>query len=296
MMELTFLGTSGSTPTKDRNMPSVALVRDGDIYLFDCGEGTQMQIFRNSLNISRVKAIFITHTHGDHIIGIAGLIRTLALNRRQTPLEIFVPAGEENKIKILLTFDKALIEYPVLIKGVKPGVVFKGKDFEVSAFRLNHTITTLGYTFKENDKIRFMKKECAALGLKGTMFRELGSKGSLKVNGKLIKLKDVTTKTKGVKIVYAADSRPTQNTINSAKDADLLIHETSFGEEMKKLARERGHCTALEAAQMAKKAKCKRLVMFHFSARYNDSGVLQNEARKVFKNSDAAKDGMKILL
>ncbi len=296
MLKIIFLGTSGSTPTKERSMPSVAIEKEGEIYLFDCGEGAQMQAMKYGVNISKIKAIFITHTHGDHIIGLAGLVRTMALNKNQKELRIFVPMHEEQKILSLLTFDKALLDYPIIIEGIKSGIVYKGDDFEVSAFKLNHRVPTFGYVFKERDKTRFIKEKCHKLGIKGTMFSVLMKNGSIKVKGRTVKLKEVTYMVKGRKIVYATDTRPTKSTENAAKDADILIHETSYSFQLKKLAKERYHCTAKEAAMIAKKAKCKKLILFHPSARYRDTAILVKEAKETFINSEMAKDGMRITL
>ncbi len=286
-MKLTFLGTGGSSPTKDRNMPAVALEYHGDIYMFDCGEGTQRQCMTYSVNMSKIKAIFISHAHGDHIIGIAGLVRTMALYRRAQPLHIFVPQGEEETIGALLTFDRAMISYKIIVKGVKPGPVYDGEGFKVTAFKLNHTVPTLGYVFEEKSRTRFFKDKCKKLGLKGEMFHELEKKGSVKVGSKTIRLKDVTYIVKGKKIVYATDTRPVDTTVKAAAGADILIHEASYASKQVELAKERSHCTSEEAAKIAKKAKCNRLVLFHTSARYKDARELLNEAKKIFKNTES---------
>src|SRR5271169_2664841 len=130
-IKLVMLGTVGSSPTKARSMPSVALTYDGDVFLFDCGEGTQLQMIRYGVNSSKLKAIFISHTHGDHVIGIAGLVRTLALNRRPNPLIILVPSGYEHIIKSLISFDKAILGYSIIIKGIRTGEVYKGKGYSI---------------------------------------------------------------------------------------------------------------------------------------------------------------------
>ncbi|MGC8710643.1 MAG: ribonuclease Z [Candidatus Micrarchaeia archaeon] len=296
MIKIIVLGTSGSTPTKTRGMPSVALVREGDVYLFDCGEGTQMRMMQYDVNISRIKAIFITHAHGDHIIGIAGLVRTLALNNRVEPLLIFVPKGYEKVLMSLITFDKAMIRYNIDIRGIGSGIIMKGKGFLVKAFRLKHSIPSYGYVFKEDDKRRFIKEKCGKLGIKNEMYSLLEKTGSIKVKGKSVRIEDVTWLQHGKKIVYATDTRPCANTVKASLGADVLIHEATFAENEKKHALLRKHSTAKEAAGVAKKADAKMLVLMHISARYRSPKQLQEEAEAVFKNTVVAKDGYAIAL
>ncbi len=296
MIDVAFLGTSGSTPTRDRSLPSVAIEFNGDIYLFDCGEGTQRQFMIYGLSTSKIHSIFITHMHGDHVIGIAGLMRTLALNNRTEPLYIYVPEGEEEKAKALATFDKAMFGYDIAFVGVRSGTVMRGKGFEIDAFRLNHSVKSYGYVFREDDKLHFIKDKCKMLGIKGTMFSQLERGETLTINKKRVKLKDVTHLEKGKRVVYATDSRPAATTVSAAKNADLLIHEATYSNELKDFASKRKHSTAMEAAEVAKKADVKQLILFHPSARYKDTGVLVKEARSVFKNTRMAMDGMKIHL
>jgi ribonuclease Z len=296
MIKVTFLGTSGSAPTKDRGLPSVAVTYEGDTLLFDCGEGAQRQMLNYGINISRIKSIFITHMHGDHVIGVAGLVRTLALNHRTEPLNIFVPKGSEKGVAALMLFDNALINYPVIINGVSAGIVYKGKGFVVRAFTLKHTVKTYGYSLAEDDRMRFDTEKCRRYGINGTMFSTLLKNKQIRVGRKTVRLDEVAHKVKGLKIVYSTDTRPVASTVAESKDADLLIHEASFGEQLKRLAAERMHSTAAEAAQIAKKARVKELVLFHMSARYRNADVLQDEARRIFKNTVVAKDGMQIIL
>jgi len=294
MVKITFLGTSGSTPTKDRNLPSVALEYNGEILLFDCGEGTQRQAIFYSVNISKISKIFISHIHGDHIIGLAGLTRTLALNNREKPLYIFVPAGEEKSIIKLLDFDNINFKYSIIIEGIKSGIISKGDSYTIRAFKLKHSIPTYGFVFKENDKIKFDKKECSKLGIKDLMFNELKKNGKININNNIIKLSDITYVVNGKKIVYATDTRPSIGTVNAAKNADLLIHEATYDESKKNLAKERMHSTAAEAAKIAKKANCKKLALFHISSRYKNDDILKTESTVIFKNSFIPKDGMTI--
>ncbi|MDE1865240.1 MAG: ribonuclease Z [Candidatus Micrarchaeota archaeon] len=295
-MRVVFLGTSGSAPTKARNLPAVALEHEGEVLLFDCGEGTQRQAMHHSVNISKISAIFLTHAHGDHIIGIAGLIRTLALNKRTGLLKIYIPEGQEGAVRSLIEFDNALIGYPIQVITIKGGVVHKGDDYTVSAFRVNHTIKCYGFAFAENDKLHFMKQKADALGIRGKMYSELTRKGHAVVNGRRVSLASVTTKERGRKVVYATDTKPCKATKDAAEGANLLIHEATYSERYREQAVERGHATALQVAKMAKAAKVNMLALTHISARYRDPKELLDEARSVFKNTRIAEDGMRIEL
>ncbi len=288
------LGTSGSTPTKERQMPSFAFIYDGDVLLFDCGEGTQMQMLKYGINLSKVKAIFVSHAHGDHTIGIAGLVRSLAMTSRKEPLQIFVPKGYERVIKSLLVFDRAILNYPIIVTGVSTGTIYKTKSYTVRAFRLNHTIPDYGYVFQENPKRRFIEKKAKKSGIRNEMFSLLQKKGKIKVNGKTITLNSVTLLQNGKKIVYATDTRPAKITEIESKGADLLIHESAYTENEKKLAIERKHSTAKEAALVARHAKVKMLLLTHISARHRTDENILKEARSIFKGTVVAKDGYTI--
>lgn len=296
MLKLVFLGTAGSTPTKFRGLSSIALERNGEVLLFDCGEGTQRQMMQYSVNISRIKAVLLSHIHGDHTIGLAGLVRTLALNKRTIPLYIFIPQGHEKQLQELMGFDRAMINYKIIIKPIKSGSIYTGKDYTISAFKLSHTVSTYGFAFKENDKTKFIKQKVGKLGMKGAEFKSLLKNKSIKLNGRTIKLKDVTTHERGIKIVYASDTRPTNETVKASLGADILIHESTYADSESKLAQERSHSTSGEAAKIAKKAKVKRLILTHISARYRDTNALLKDARSVFKNTEVAKDGLEITL
>lgn len=295
-IRITMLGTAGSSPTKARSLPSIALTYDGDTFLLDCGESAQIQMIKYEINPSKLKAIFISHAHGDHVIGIAGLVRTLALNRRPNPLSIFVPRGYESVIKSLISFDKAILGYKILIRGIRAGEVYKGKGYSVSAFQLRHSIAAYGYVFKEDDRRRFIVEKSKKLGMKGEMYSALQRQGRLRIGNKTVKLADVTVLQPGKKVVYASDTRPVKETIKAARGADMLIHESSYSDREKTLAKERMHSTAPEAAQIAKRARVKRLLLTHISARYSDPEILEEEARRVFKNSEVASDGDNIIV
>lgn len=296
MIKTIILGTAGSAPTKTRHMPSIAIIYEGDVLLFDCGEGTQFRMLEHEISPVRVRAIFISHAHGDHTIGIAGLVRTMGMNNRKEPLYIFVPAGDEKVIQSLITFDRALINYKIIIRGVRAGMVYSGRDYEVSAFRLAHTIPTYGYVFKEKEKLKFKKELAKKLGIRGEMFSKLEKSGAVKLDGRRITLKQVSWKQEGKKIVYATDTRPTKSTLLAAKNADLLIHESSYNAAEIKLAKMRKHSSAGEVALLAKRAQVKRLVLTHISARHKTDTEMLRDARKVFKNSVVASDGYTLII
>ncbi|MGC8479078.1 MAG: ribonuclease Z [Candidatus Micrarchaeia archaeon] len=296
MLDIIFLGTAGSAPTKKRSLPSTYLFYDGDALLFDCGEGTQMQIIKLGLSPNKIRAIFISHIHGDHVIGIAGLVRTLALNNRTEELKIFIPKGFEKAITSLIKFDKAIINYSIKILPIKRGVIFSTKKYQVSAFKLNHTVMTYGFAFSENEKLKFDVQKCKSLGIKGDMFKHLELNGKIIINKNKILLKEVSYKKKGLKVIYATDTRPTKETITNAMHADLLIHESSYTQESIELAKSRKHSTVTEAATIAKTAKVTQLVLTHISARYKDDFELIKEGKSIFKNTSVAFDGMKLQL
>ena len=295
-IKITMLGTSGSSPTKGRSMPGAALTYNGSILLFDCGEASQMQMIKYGINFSRISAIFISHAHGDHIIGIAGLVRTIAMNRRSADLDIFIPKGYENVIRTLISFDKALMTYRINVHGIRSGAVYRKKDFTVSAFPVNHTIPSCGYVFRENDRRRFIVEKARKLGIKGEMHSMLQERGWIRIKGRRIALGSVTTVQKGKALAYATDTRPSKMTVAAAKNADLLIHESSYSDAERDLAQERKHSTSGEAAGVAKAAKVKMLVLTHISARYSSADKLERDAKKVFRNSHVAHDGEVIIL
>ena len=292
MIKVTFLGTSGSAPTKERNLPGVAMEYNGEVFLFDCGEGTQRQAIIYGVNLVRTKAVFISHIHGDHSIGVAGLVRTLALGRRPRPLQIYVPRGEERSIAPLIGFDRAVLGYEIQILPIKTGLIYRGKGFTVTAFRLTHSVNAHGFAFKEDDKVHFIKDKARKLGLKGAMFSQLQKAGRITIKGKTITLGSITTKEAGKKIVYATDTRPSKEIVNASRNADLLIYEATYANSEKDLAVERKHSTAQEAAELARRAHASRLVLTHISARYRNTQVLLKEAKSKFQNADIARDGL----
>ncbi|MEM2963533.1 MAG: ribonuclease Z [Candidatus Anstonellales archaeon] len=289
MIRLVFLGTSAAIPSPDRNLSSIAIQKDGSVYLFDCGEGTQRQMMRYGVSYEKVVAIFITHLHLDHFLGIFGLLETRKLKGRTEKIKIFGPPGTKN------LFEKE--EYVEVFDILRGGKVYSDKGFCVFAFRSNHGLKySFGYIFQESEKIRFIAEKAHAMGLKGPMFSQILQKGKLKVGNRTILLSEISYKAKGKCIVYTGDTKPLHRVPQLAKNADIIIHDATYSVERSREARERNHSTSADAARFAKKAKSKLLILTHISGRYPNPTILEDEAKRIFKNSRAAYDGMEILL
>lgn len=292
MLRITFLGTSGSAPTVDRSMPAIALKYEKELLLWDAGECTQRQMMKYKVGYGSINAIFISHHHLDHYLGVFGLLETLNLMAKPRH-KIHIHAFEE--------LGKRLEERYgfVGVHTLKRGVVYKGDGFVIEAFPVKHCKGAYGFVFKENDRVKFNEKKAHKLGLKGRMFTEIQKKGYIKIGKRKIKLEDVSWVKKGLKVVYSGDTLPGESLIKAAKDADVLICEGTLDPSMKKEAEERRHCTMEDAAYIAKKAKVRQLVITHISPRYSDKEELkkfEKPVKKIFKNTVFAYDGMKIEL
>jgi len=292
MLRITFLGTSGSAPTVDRGMPAIALKYEKELLLFDCGEGTQRQMMKYRTGYGSTNAVFVSHPHLDHYLGVFGLFETMNLMarpRHKIQVHSFEDLGKS------LTEKYGFVEP----KPIKKGVIYKGAGFEIEAFPVKHTKDAYGFIFRENDRVKFHEKKAHSLGLKGKMFSEIQKKGFVMIGKKKIKLEDVSWVKKGIKAVYSGDTLPCPELLKAAKDADLLICEGTLDESLKEEAKERLHCTMIDAAEIAKKAKVKQLVVTHISPRYSDKDELkkfEKPAMKIFKNTVFAYDGMHIEL
>lgn len=288
-IKVTFLGTAGAVPQKDKNFASVALSIRGDLLLFDCPEGTQRQLMGSEHSLMKINNVFISHMHADHFLGLFGWIATMTMNQRNSPLTIFSPKGGKEKIALMLK-NVVRPSFEINYKELKKGKVLENELFTVNAFPLKHDTPCFGFSFKENDKVgEFNRKKAEKLGIPvGPLYAKLAAGEKIKLNGKTFTPKDImdyTKKREGRKIVVVADTRPTKEAITAAKDATLLIHEATFVEKQKERAIETHHSTSLEAATIAKKSNAKKLALFHFSARNNEVEEILKEAKSVFENT-----------
>ena len=299
MLRITFLGTGGSMPTPNRTPSAIAVNREGELLLFDCGEGAQQQMMRAKTGM-KIAAIFLTHFHADHVLGIPGLIQTMALQGREEPLEIYGPRYVDKFLYHLLALGYAGRGFE--IKAIELGAddVIRRAGYEIRTMKTEHNVTSIGYVLEEDKRPgRFNRERAIELGIKpGPLFARLQSGHSIMVDEREIKPEQVLGPPRpGRKIVYTGDTRPCASVIEASKDADLLIHDGTLSEETKEYAIEYMHSTALEAAEVANKAEVRTLILTHLSARYSDlegARKLKAEAQQVFENSDVASDLMTI--
>jgi len=296
-MEITFLGTSAMQPTKERNLSSVLFNYGSENILVDCGEGTQRQMKIAGLKPTRITRILISHWHGDHVLGLGGLIRYLGANEYNNILYIYGPRGIKDYVKNILNSCVFTDTIKIELTEIKEGLIFKNKDFYIESFRLDHTEVCYGFNFIEKDKRKINVKYLAKFGLKThPLIGELQKGKDIIWQNKKIKVKDATMSIKGRKISFIVDTGFNENISKSVKEADIVICEATYSDDLKEKAKDYKHLTAKQAAEIAKKAKAKKLILTHFSQRYNDVRDLEKESKKIFKNTVCAKDFMKIIL
>ena len=296
-LSLVLLGTSASRPTVERNVSSIALVREGETMLFDCGEGTQRQMMRYGVAFSLCD-IFFTHFHADHVIGVIGLMRTMALQGRTDALRLWGPKGAERHLKRAEQFGVDRLTFPVEIRELDAGERLKRTDYAIVAFGVDHGPgPAFGYAIVEDDrKGRFDPDRARGLGVpEGPLWGRIHRGESVTLpDGRVVEASELVGPPRpGRTVVITGDTRPCDSTAEAARDADLLVHEATFGDEEAERAVETGHSTAREAGALAQRAGCRRLLLTHFSARYSrDAGELEAQARAEFSDVTIGRDGM----
>ena len=298
-LTLRFLGTSASRPTVERNVASIALVREGETLMFDCGEGTQRQMMRYGVSFA-LDDIFFTHFHADHVIGVIGLMRTMALQGRTAPLRLWGPRGAQRALRRAESFGFDRLTFAVEITELEAGERVPRQGYAIVPFAVDHRgSASLGFAVVEEiRKGRFNPERARELGIpEGPLWGQIHRGQAVTLpDGRIVEPHDLVGAARpGRKVVLTGDTRPCDATIAAAAGADLLIHEATFGQEEADRAVETGHSTAREAAEVARDAGVRSLVLTHFSARYSrDASELLRDASHVFRNTVAAKDGMEI--
>ena len=290
-LNVVFAGTSASAPTAHRGVAALVVRRGGDTLLFDCGEGTQRQLLR-SIGLADLREVFITHFHADHVLGIPGMLKTFALRGRELPLTIYGPRGLKGLMRDLEPLYNRL-SYELDIVELEPGEAVGFDDYEVTGFSVDHQGTAFGYAVVEDARPgRFDEDEARRLGVPpGPEFGKLQRGQSVTVaDGSTVEPSQVLGEARlGRKVVYSGDTAPCESLRIAAHQADLLVHESSFGDEEVERAAETRHSTARQAAEIARDAEVKLLCLNHVSARYFGK-ELREQAREVFANTEMPRD------
>jgi ribonuclease Z len=297
MIRVTFLGTAASRPTVGRNVSSLLVQREGELLLFDCGEGTQRQMMRYGTGFS-VHDIFFTHMHADHFLGVIGLLRTMGLQGREEPMRLWGPAGSRAILEQAVNLGVERVPFPVELHELEPGARLERTGYDLLAFAALHGGRALGFALVEHERLgRFDVERARALGIpEGPLYGRLHRGEAVEHEGRTVRASDLVGAPRpGRRIVYSGDTRPARETVDVARSADLLIHDATFAADEAERARATGHSTAREAADVARRAGARRLILTHLSARYaDDPRPLEREAREVFPRVQVAHDGLVI--
>ncbi|MDX2241816.1 MAG: ribonuclease Z [Leptolyngbyaceae cyanobacterium bins.302] len=304
-MQITFLGTSSGVPTRSRNVSGVALrlPQRAEVWLFDCGEGTQHQFLRSELRVSQLTRIFITHMHGDHIFGLMGLLASCGLAGNPNRIDIYGPPDLDEYLKACRRYSQTHFSYPVKVHTARPGVVFEDDEFIVSCQSLKHRVPAFGYRVAEKDRPgHFNVEKAIALGIpSGPLYGKLKRGETIVLpDGRHIRGSEFCGPTQiGRKFAYCTDTVYCESAVELAQEADVLIHESTFAHQDAELAYQRLHSTSTMAAQVALGAQAKQLILTHFSPRYAPGNPLEIkdlllEARAIFPNTEIAQDFMTV--
>ena len=296
-MKLVFLGTAGAQPTVDRGLTCICLEKEAEILMFDAGEGAQLSYLKSGLGWNKKMKIFVTHLHGDHCIGILGLLQTMTMQNRTEPLEIYGPEGIEEFIAANIKVLNFGLSFPVMITSIEEEKVVDEKTYSVFSCKADHSIPAYSYLFEEKDKPgRFNTEKAKQLGIpEGKLWNQLQNGHEIKVGDKTVKPSEVLgEKRPGKKIGISGDTRPTKELEEFFKNCNYLSFDSTFLDELKDKAIETHHSTAKEAATLAKNANVENLILTHFSARYKDESVLVDEAKTIHGSVIGAKDLLEI--
>ena len=298
-LTVTFLGTSSAAPTRGRGLPAIALQREGELILLDCGEGVQRQVMNLGVGLNRETTILVTHLHGDHVTGLLGLLQTMSLAQRSKPVTVVAPAPLLKWLEVTTELLHIGLTFQINFITARAGKVLSTKDFVVRAARAIHTIEAYSYVVEEKTRPGiFYPQKARRLGIpEGKLWSKLQRGKKVVVSGKTISPVQVMGPPRpGRSVGYSGDTRPSPRLARFFFDCDLLILDSTFLGKDRDKAIDRKHSTSMEAAEMALKAHVTKLVLTHFSARYRNVSALVKEARSVFPNTVAASDGLKLLI
>ena len=296
-MKLVFFGTSAAQPTENRGLSCICLERDGEILMFDAGEAAQISYMKSGLGWNKKMKLFVTHLHGDHCVGILGILQTMSMQNRTETLEIFGPNGIEEFIAANIKVLNFGLSFPVLITIVNEGKILENEMYSINVCKANHSVTAFSYLFEEKDKAgRFNLEKARELGIpEGGLWNKLQNGNEVIIDGKTIKPNQVLgVKRPGKKIGISGDTMPTKSLETFFENCDYLVFDSTFLDKEKQKAMETCHSTAKQAAILGKNAKVKNLILTHFSARYKDEIGHMKEALEIHNSVITAKDLLEI--
>lgn len=296
-MKLVFLGTSAAQPTAERGMTCICLVLDKEILMFDAGEGAQIAFQKAKLGWNKKIRIFVTHLHGDHCVGILGLLQTMSLQNRTESVDIYGPKGIEEFIAANLKILNFGLTFPVRITRIREGLVLDDSGYIIHTCEAEHSIPAYSYLFAEKDRPgRFYPEKAKQLGVpEGKLWHDLQNDKDVTIQGKTIRPADVMgEKRKGIRIGISGDTRPTTKLEEFFRGCDYITFDSTYSDSLKDKAKENYHSTSKQAAELAKKAGVSNLILTHFSARYDDTVELVNEAKTIHGSVVAARDLLEI--
>ena len=296
-MKLVFLGTSAAQPTEKRGLSCICLEREGEILMFDAGESAQISYMKSGLGWNKKMKLFVTHLHGDHCVGILGLLQTMSMQNRTESLEIFGPKGIDEFLAANIKILNFGLSFSILITIVNEGKIYENSKFLIHASKANHSITAFSYLFTEKDKPgRFNVEKATELGIpEGELWNKLQNGENISNNGKVIRPEQVLGKKRpGKKIGISGDTMPTKELEEFFKECDYLVFDSTFLDEEKQKAQDTCHSTAKQAAELGKNANVKNLILTHFSARYKDEIGHKTEAEEIHNSVITAKDLLEV--
>ena len=293
-MQLVFLGTSSGAPTVQRGLSSIALIRGAELLLFDAGEGMQRNFIKAGLAMNKKMKIFITHMHADHCVGLLGLLQTMELQGREKSIDIYGEPRLEEFLRENMRIIGFRLTFDIILRKIeKEGVIVTERDYQVSCCQAVHSVPSFAYCLEEFDRPGvFNVAEARRLGIpQGHLYSKLQRGEDIVYGGQTIRSSQIVGRPrKGRKIGISGDTRPTDRLARFFKDCDLLIFESTYSQDKQEKAMENGHSTAAEAATIAKKADVDKLLLTHFSARYDETSLLVKEASAIHYNVEAAED------
>ena len=298
-MKLVFLGTSAAQPTEKRGLSCICLEREGEILMFDAGESAQISYMKSGLGWNKKMKLFVTHLHGDHCIGILGLLQTMSMQNRTESLEIFGPKGIDEFLAANIKILNFGLSFSILITIVNEGTIYENNKFLIHAAKANHSITAFSYLFEEKDKPgRFNVEKAKELGIpEGELWNKLQNGEDITNNNKTIKPEQVLGKKRpGKKIGISGDTMPTGKLEEFFRECDYLVFDSTFLDEEKQKAQDTCHSTAKQAAELGKNANVKNLILTHFSARYKDEIQHKTEAEQIHNSVITAKDLLEVII